>query len=277
MTAVALISESAVFAANRATGTIVLGVAANRGQSRRTRVHEDGSLRVRFPSAETGAPLEALIVNTAGGMAGGDRFSLDVAVERYAAVTVGTAAAEKIYRSTGPDTEIALHLSVAPGARLAWLPQETILFDHARLSRRVDVDLADGASLLLCEAAIFGRAAMGEVVEQGRLVDRWRIRREGKLIFADTMRLEGGIADKLAQSACAKGAAALGTLLIAPGDEAIVEKVRALCPRGEVGVSTWNGVGLVRFCAVDGAALRHDIIKVIAALNRVALPRLWLS
>jgi urease accessory protein len=277
MTAVASHSEHAVFAANRATGTVALDVGANAGRSRRTRVHEDGSLRVRFPNTETGAPLEAVILNTAGGMAGGDRFSFDVAVGRCGALTIGTAAAEKIYRSTGPDTEISLRLSVGSAARLSWLPQETIVFDRARLSRCIDVDLADDASLVLCEAVVFGRTAMGEIVEHGGLIDRWRVRRDSKLVFAETMRLEGGIAGKLAQSACAKGAAALATLLIAPGDEAVAETVRALGHMGEVGVSAWNGMVVARFCAIDGAALRHDIINVLAAFNRAALPRLWLS
>ena len=129
------------FAANRATGHIALAVAAAGGVTRRARVHEDGSLRVRFPNA-AGDALEAVIVNTGGGMTGGDRFSIDIEVGEGARLVAGTAAAEKIYRSTGPDAVMDVALSVAAGGRLAWLPQETILFDRARLSRRIDVDLA---------------------------------------------------------------------------------------------------------------------------------------
>ena len=138
--------------------------------------------------------LEAMIVNTAGGIAGGDRHDLDIRVEGGRGASVTTAAAEKVYRALGPDAEIAVKLSVGADGRLNWLPQETILFDRARLKRRIEVELARGASLVMAEAVVFGRAAMGEAVEQGTFTDRWRVRRDGRLLFAETMRLDGAIA-----------------------------------------------------------------------------------
>ena len=171
-----------VFAANRAVGRIALTVAAGAGGSRPARVHELGSLRVRFPHRD-GAALDAVIVNTGGGMTGGDRFALAVNVGAGADVSVTTAAAEKIYRSLGPDTVLDLNLTVASGGRLTWLPQETILFDRARLRRKIDVDLAPDASLLLAEASIFGRSAMGETVRSGSFSDRWRVRVGGCIGF----------------------------------------------------------------------------------------------
>ena len=189
-------TESETFAANRATGTIALVVAAHGGVTRRARVHEAGSLRVRFPNV-AGDALEAVLVNTGGGMTGGDRFSIDMTVGAGARLVAGTAAAEKIYRSTGPDAAMDVRLDVHAGGRLCWLPQETILFDRARLSRRIEIDLADGASLLMAEAIVFGRAAMGEAVNHGLFADRWRLRRGGRLVFADGARLDGAIAQKL--------------------------------------------------------------------------------
>ncbi len=117
-------------------------------------------------------------------------------------------------------------LSAEPGATLRWLPQETILFDRARLHRGIEVDLSEGASLLLAEAVIFGRTAMGESVRSGELIDRWRIRRDGRLVFAETLRLGGDIGALLARPAAGNGAVALATVLLAPGDEALVETVR---------------------------------------------------
>jgi urease accessory protein len=189
-----------IFAANRATGHIALSVAASAGRTRRTRVHEDGSLRVRFPNASAQA-LEAVIVNTGGGMTGGDRFAIEIALGAGASLIAGTAAAEKIYRSTGPDAEMKVRLDVGEGARLAWLPQETILFDRARLARRIDVELATSAALLMAEAVVFGRSAMGEAVSQGLFADRWRVRRGGRLVFAESARLDGAIAAKLNEPA----------------------------------------------------------------------------
>ena len=120
--------------------------------------------------------LDAVIVNTAGGMTGGDHFDIDIAVEAGARLTVTTAAAEKVYRSLGPDTRIGVKLDVGGGAALAWLPQETILFDQVRLRRSIDVEAAPGARLLLAEGMVFGRSAMGETVTQGHFSDHWRVR-----------------------------------------------------------------------------------------------------
>jgi urease accessory protein len=274
-TAAALHSNAEIFAANRATGNVTLSVAAAGAVTRRSHVHEDGSLRVRFPNVTQGA-LEAVLVNTAGGMAGGDRFGVSLSAGAGASLIAGTAAAEKIYRTTGADTEVTVALDVAEGGRLAWLPQETILFDRARLSRRIDIALAEDAALVVAEALVFGRLAMGEAVQQGLFADRWRVRRGGKLVFAESARLDGAIAAKLAQAAVTAGGVAIATVLIAPGSEAARDAVRALEFAGEVGISAWNGIAVARLCAKDGAALRHDLVALLAALKQ-PLPRLWVN
>ncbi len=265
-----------VFAANRSAGRIALTVASNAGVTRRNRVYEDGPLRVRFPNAES-STLEAVIVNTAGGIAGGDSQNLDIAVGPGAKLSVTTAAAEKVYRALGPASAIDVRLSVEDGASLAWLPQETILFDRAHLRRRIEVDLHPAGSLLIAEALVFGRAAMGETVQQGGLSDRWRVRRGGRLVFAETIRLDGMISEKLAEPAVAGGGIAVATVLVAPADDAMVERVRAIehsC--GEVGISAWNGLAVARLCAKDGAGLRSDLAAVLGALG-APLPRIWLQ
>ena len=274
----ALQQRDAIFASNRAAGRLALSVKASGGASRRDVVYEDGPLRVRCPGPA--APeLEAVVVNTAGGIAGGDRLDLSFSVGAGAALVVTSAAAETVYRTTGPDASVDVALAVAAGGRLAWLPQETILFDRAGLRRSIEADLADDAELMLAEAIIFGRAEMGERVELGRLADRWRIRRGGKLVYAETVRLDGAVSDRLQECAVAKGGLAVASLVLAPGDDAVVGRVRALSDafRGEVGASAWNGVAVVRFCARDGAALRHDLMRVLTELRGRALPRLWLS
>ena len=267
-----------IFAGNRAVGQIALAVEAAQGVSRRQRVHEAGSLRVRFPNAEWPDTLEAVIVNTAGGMTGGDRFGIDVTVGAGAGATVTTAAAEKIYRSLEPETEIAVKLDVAGDARLAWLPQETIVFDQVRLRRSIDVALAPGAQLLLAEALVFGRAAMGEAVQSGRLIDRWRVKVGGALAFAETVRLDGMIAQHLARRTIAAKGIAVASILKIPGDETDAAAVRALADSfgGEVGASAWNGQAVVRLVAQDSAALRRDLMAVLTTLNS-PLPRLWLN
>ena len=268
-------SGSEIFAANRARGRIALAVATADGVTRRSRVHEHGSLRVRFPNA-AGDALEAVIVNTGGGMTGGDRFSIAIEVGEGASLVAGTAAAEKIYRSTGADVELDVMLTVNAGARLAWLPQETILFDRARLNRRIEVDIAQDASLVMAEAALFGRAAMGEAMQEGFWADRWRLRRGGRLVFAENVRLDGAIAEQLKAPAVAGDAIALATVLVAPAGETTLAAVRALEYAGEAGISAWNGIAVARLIARDGATLRRDLIAVLAALGH-SVPRLWLQ
>jgi len=265
-----------LFAANRARGRIALTVAAARVATRRTQVLEEGSLRVRFPNA-TGSELEAIVVNTAGGMAGGDSFDISVAAGPDAQLLFGTAAAEKVYRSLAPATRVTVRLEASAGATLRWLPQETILFDRARLHRRIDVDLDVGAALVLAEAVVFGRAAMGETVGHGELIDRWRVRVAGRLVFAESVRLDGAIAAKLSECAGAAAGCALATVLIVPGESRHVEAVRALEFCGEVGISAWNGIALARLVAPDGVALRRDLAAVLAALQTGPLPRLWIN
>jgi len=268
-----------IFAGNRAVGHIAFSVKAAGGGSRRGRVYEDGALRVRFPNGMTGGALDAVIVNPAGGMTGGDRFGIDIAVGAGARLTVTTAAAEKVYRSLGPDTEIDVKFDVGPGGALAWLPQETILFDRARLRRTIDVELAPDADLMVAEAVIFGRSAMGETVLRGHFFDRWRVRVGGKLAFAESLRLDGAVAQKLGQRAIAGGSVAIASVLKIPGDDGAIAAVRAMEKdfAGEVGVSAWNGLALARLVASDGAALRRDLIDVLTALGGTQLPRLWLN
>jgi urease accessory protein len=271
-------AASATFAANRAQGAVRFGVHLQNGVTRRGDLHESGSLRVRFPSPEAEG-LSGVFVNTAGGIAGGDRFDIDIAAGEGSRLTLTTAAAEKVYRAAGPAAQLNIALKAERGAHLAWLPQETILFDRARILRRIDIEMAEDASLLLCEIVVFGRAAMGERMLHGEFVDRWRLRRGGKLVFAETIRLDGDIGGKLARPAIAKGGVAIGTALIVPGNEAVVEQIREASETfgGEVGISCWNGFAMARFCAQDAARLRADMMTVLGRASGAALPRLWLN
>jgi urease accessory protein len=271
-------AASAVFAANRARGAVKFDVALRDGVTRRGFLHESGSLRVRFPSPES-AGLSAALVNTAGGIAGGDRFDIAISASEGTRLTLTTAAAEKVYRAPGAAAELNIGLKVASGAHLSWLPQETILFDAARIARSIDIDLQAGASLLLGEIAVFGRAAMGETMRRGSFVDRWRLRQGGRLVFAETVRLDGDIGKKLARPAIAKGGVAIATVLLVPGDEALVARLRenSASFSGEVGLSAWNGFAMARFCAQDASKLRADVMAVVTAAGGAQLPRLWLN
>jgi urease accessory protein len=268
--------EDRVFAANRALSRIAVSIEASDGASRPRRVREEGSLRVRFPGALSDE-LEAVVVNTAGGIAGGDDLEIAFSAGPGARLAVTGAAAEKVYRSLGPDASMRVKLDIATGATLAWLPQETIVFDRARMNRSIEVDLAADARLVVAEAVIFGRSGMGERVESGFVLDRWRVRRDRRLLFADALRLDGAIAQKLAAPACANGAVAVASVLVVPGDDALVDSVREQTFSGEVGISAWNGFALARLVADTGGKLRQDLVTLLMLLRAGCLPRLWLN
>ena len=244
-------------------------------------IGESGGFRVRFPRAsspdEGGSPCEGVLINTGGGLTGGDRVSTEATLTPGARGVLTTQAAEKVYRSDGPDAEATVALTLGPESRLDWLPQETILFDGARLRRRLRAEMAGDATLLLVESTVLGRAATGETVESGSFRDRWRIRRDGRLVFAEEVRLEGPIAAALARPAVAKGSRAVATcLLVAPDAEARLEEARAALEggRSECGVSAYDGMLVARFLSPEPKSLRADLIRYTETL-RGPLPRSW--
>lgn len=264
----------------RADGRVAFSAALLDGRTRPMRIQESGSMRIRLPKVP-GTSIEAVLVNTAGGIACGDRFSVEIEAQAGTSVTVATPAAEKVYRSDGSIAELSVSLSADAGSCLEWLPQETILFDQARLARRLDADMAGDAHLTLFEAVVFGREAHAERIANGSFEDRWRIRRDGRLVYADTLRLDGPIADLLQKPSVAKGARALATLIhLAPDAEARLEATREILPSGngcDAAASSWNGILAVRFCAVTVEALRTSVLPFLLTFRGGPLPRVWLS
>ncbi|MFS8038673.1 urease accessory protein UreD [Xanthobacter sp. AM11] len=260
----------------RSEGQVRIAASAFGAATRVSDLAEAGALRARVPRG--GAGLEAVIVNTAGGVCCGDRFAIAARAEAGAHLTVSTPAAEKVYRSDGPLAEISVRLAAAEGARLEWLPQETILFDRARLRRRYEVDLSPSAHFLAFEALMLGRLAHGDVMGEGHLEDHWRVRRGGALVFADAFRLSGPVAQLLDRPAVAAGNRALASLLvIAPDAERRLEEARARLAGTpcEAGASAWNGILSVRWLAPDIGTLRRAATSFLMAFRNAPLPRVW--
>lgn len=263
----------------RTEGSVRLGFVRADGATRLSALRQEGAARARFPRPPEARGIpEAVLLNTAGGLTGGDCMRIDLALGPECEATITSAAAEKVYRSLGEATDIAINLNLEEGARCHWLPQPTILFDGSRLDRRTHVDLAPGAALLAAEMVIFGRTAMGEDVRRGALHDAWRVKRDGRLIFADAARASGAVADALDRAATLDGMRAMAMLVyVAPDAAARLDQVRALLENAAsiAGASTWNGLLLVRAAAQDGRALQRDLLPALTALSGRPLPRVW--
>lgn len=255
----------------RAEGAVTLRFGAG-GRLRGLR--QSASLKVLFPRSD-GDP-QAVFINTAGGLTGGDRFTTDLALEPGAALTTTTQAAERAYRAQpGQTAQVRARVFVGAGARLNWLPQEMLLFDGAALDRALSVDLAEGAELLLCESLVFGRTAMGEVVRDLRLRDRIEIRRAGRPLFLDQLRLDGDAEAHLGGRALAGGArAAALVLLVSPKAEAARDALRPHLPRTAGASLIREDLLAIRLLAPDSFLMRRDLVPMLTQLSG-ALPKPW--
>lgn len=267
-------------ASQRVDGEGRLVVRHSAGRARLSEFFQRGAAKIRLPARVDGEALEGILINTAGGLTGGDRLAWTIDAGEDCSVVVTTQASEKAYRSGGGLAEVGVNLAVGKGATLAWLPQETILFDGSALSRRVDASLQAGARLLIAEAVVFGRTARGETVERGFFSDRWRISVAGRLVHAEDFRVGPGIAATLAAPAVLDRAAAMASvLLIGDTAESLLDRARAIVGH-DGGVSCWsvagNGKLLARLHAADGYLLRKRLMPLLALLNEgAALPKAW--
>ena len=269
----------------RSDGAGRLRFVADHGRTQATGLYQSDPVRFLFPVPERGEPLPAILVTTSGGLAGGDRIRLSLAAGPGAVATVSTQAAEKVYRSTGAVTRFDTTIAVAAGAWLEWLPQETILFDGARFARTTEVDLAPGGRLLAIEMLVFGRRARGEAFSYGALRDDWRLRLDGRLAWADALRLDEPLASLFAARAGLDGAAAMATLILAGEGGAVardaIREAAEAHPAVRIGASAVGSVMVARFLGRDARALRDAVVQAVGLVrNRLAglserLPDLW--
>ncbi len=275
-------SPSDPLAHQRARGALRVSFRVRDGVTVLDGLRQEGCLKARFPRPERQAWTEMVMLNTSGGVAGGDVLSTEVSVGAEGRTTVSSQAAERFYRALPgtPPASVRNRLAIGAGAAAEWLPQETILFDHCALDRRLDVSLAADGWFLGLEALVFGRTAMGETVGRARLRDTIEVRRGGALVLHDTARLDGAVETVLGRAATMGGARALATVVhVAPDAEVRLDGVRAALRSipAEFGASAWDGMLVARILAADGAALRAATTAGLHVLRGSRpLPRVWL-
>ncbi len=262
----------------RAVGAAHVGVKKS-GTTMLEALHQKGCLKARFPRTHR-SDMEAVLINTSGGVTDGDQLDITLAVGEGAALTVTTPAAERIYRAL-PETlpaRITVAARIDDGGRLDYLPQETILFDNSALDRTLHIDMHESARFLGVETLLFGRTLHGESLTTLRLRDTIRVRRGNRLILHDGTRLQGAMHETLAAPAAAGQARAAATIVLVTRDaEAMLEPVRKTLEGAQAGASAWDGMLLARLVAADGQALRRLVVGVLACLRENPLPRLWAS
>lgn len=236
---------------------------------------QEGCAKIRLPETFSNE-MEAILINSSGGLTGGDEVEWQAVAAANTSLVVTTQACEKVYKASAGTAAVTVRVTAHENARLHWLPQETILFDRASLTRRLEADLHATSEFLAVEAVLLGRQAMGEAMEEGLFRDRWRIRHGGKLIHAEELFLDGRIADLTRHSSVLNGRVAFATLLyIGPLAEALLPKIRAIA--GESGgASEWQGKLVIRLSAADGFSLRKMLFPIISLLrNGASVPKVW--
>lgn len=260
----------------RTAGTARLITKNDDSGTRIDKLFQEGAAKLRFP-VSGGGHLEAVMINTAGGLTGGDTLAWEFGLAEKGALTLTTQACEKIYKAVDATaTEVSTRIRVGAGARLAWLPQETILFDRSAMRRRLDVEIAGDARLLLAETVIFGRAAMGEAIATIRFADHWRIRRDGRLIHAEAFSVGPDANRLLARPALLGGYRAMtGLVLVDDNAETMLDDIRSLIgERG--GASFFSGKLVARLVDHDAYSLRQRLVPLLTLLNGSdSMPRVW--
>jgi len=260
----------------RASGESRVSFAVRDGRTRLADLYQRDPCRVLFPEPELGEPPQAVLVTTSGGVTGGDSLTMRIEIETGATALATTQAAEKIYRAAkgGGHCAVEIALSIGESASLDWLPQETIVFEGARLKRRTVADVAPGGSLLACEMVVLGRAASGERFTGGLLLDSWSVRRAGKLAWTDALRVEGET-----PSGAGFGTANALATVIGVWDEPLerFEQARVLLEKHDkvrAGVTLVNGVMVARLLG-DATAVRSALTGFLGDFRGRRLPRVW--
>jgi urease accessory protein len=240
------------------------------------KLYQAGCAKMMLPKTY-GDMTEAVMLNTAGGITGGDQLDISIQAQNCALVATSQTA-ERFYKSSTSPARVSIQLKAQESANLHWLPQETILFDGAEIDRTIRLDMQSGSQCVIAESLVLGREAMGEVLQNCHFTDSWRLYRDGVLFHAEQLCLTGDVRDVLAASAGGNAARLLTTIIYAGADaEQAAERLKPIisASRSASALSCWREKLVVRLVSADAPAGRADIVKLLLALRQQPLPRVW--
>jgi len=268
----------------RARGLCRIAVGGSQADNEILDVFQRSPMRVMFPRISGADVKEAVLINTAGGIAGGDRLVCGVTAMAGSSIAVTTQTAERVYRALDEPARILTKLKVSDGSRLAWFPQETIIFNWARLYRVTEVEISPGAELLALEWLVFGRSAHGEQIVGGHLSDRWRVKKDGGLLWADSFHVgEKGFSD-LKRRALLGNCKAIATLIyFGPELDKRLELLRGISGSLDCNCAATSVAGLiiVRLAAETSSNLKLALRALLQHLETefesgpFRVPKMW--
>ena len=256
----------------RARGQVGLSMC----NSKLDKLYQSGCAKLMLPKTY-GEMTEAVLLNTAGGITGGDKLDISIAAES-GAVIVTSQTAERLYKSSTEPAKLTVNLSAKRAATLHWMPQETILFDGAELDRTIDLDMSSDSRCLLAETIILGREAMGEHITDCHFTDNWRLYRDGQLFHAESLQLTDRVAEIISARAGGNGARLLSTILYAGRDaEQVSETVAQAVENGasHCAVSYWEDRLVIRLASPHAPTARKEVNRLLCLIRQQPLPRVW--
>ena len=239
-------------------------------------LYQSGCAKLMLPKTY-GNMSEAVMLNTAGGITGGDRLDVSI-MTQSSPLIVTTQTAERIYRSSTEPAKVYVELHAEQAAILHWIPQETILFEGSELDRTIRLNMSADSKCLLAETIVLGREAMGETMQNCHFTDNWRLFRDGKLFHAESFRLNGNVAEIMAAAAGGNGARILSTIFYAGSDaeqmsftvKSAVENNTSNCA-----MSTWEDKLVIRLVSRHSQTARADINNILCIMRQQPMPRVW--
>jgi urease accessory protein len=256
-----------------------MGFAHQHGKTVLAHRRHIGPLTVQRPFYPEGDVCHVYVLHPPGGVVAGDCLTIDINAATDSAALVTTPAAGKFYRSGGKLARQQVSLTVAENASLEWLPQETIIYEGARVLSELRLDLAAGARFIGWEILAMGRPAANEGFTYGEVSMNWQIFRVGELFYRERLMID---AQAFSANWGLKGHSTCGTLFACPATVKQLEAVQQL-----IGESAGRGVTLIDdmlICrALDARADRlRDFFQQVwrtlrpdVVLRDACAPRIW--
>jgi len=250
-------------------GRVLLRLGTSYGRTVVKDLYQAQPLRLLFPRPAPAEIFQAALVCVSGGLVGGDRLHTDIAIEPDARAMIVGQAAEKVYRSLGPDCLVSNRLEVGARGWLEYLPQETIVFDSARLRRKTAAIVGPEAIFIGGDILVFGRAARNERLTKGLIHDNWEIRDGfGRLLWKDALHLDGDLAQILSAAVTFDGATAYATIIA-------VGLPRELCLNARVMAGSISSTTLRVFAAVLRGCLVFRFVGRSTLELRKGFGQIW--
>ena len=238
-------------------------------------LHQSGSLKVLIPKAKS-TYAEAVLINTGGGIVGGDYLSVEVNAFNETKTWVTTQASEKVYRSDGELSHLKSRINIGNNSTLFWCPKETILFNNSKFKRNLEFNIKTSSKLFIVENVVFGRLASGELDADCFFFDQWRIKRDEKLIFAENFLFENK-KSMYRKTNLGDYRSLLNIVYVSKDSNNYLNKMRNIISAGNIfgEASCWNDFIYLRALANNTVEFKKTIEEILILLvgDKSNIPR----